>query len=170
MEILLIIIVLCIILFHFSLITVPKDCVYVIERCGKFHRLLRYRKNAYIIIPIADRIAHKIDMKPQFLDWQNSPLITKDNRIVKVSGAAMYQIEDPQLFAYAADNAHFAFEYIIITTLRDWAGRADYTIIPRQVHLCGNQTSNMIDFWRAIEDGAKALGIKPMEVNFIVND
>ena len=76
-------------------------------------------------IPIIDRVAKRVDMKEQVVDFAPQPVITKDNVTMKIDTVVYYQITDPKLFCYGVANPIMAIENLTATTLRNIIGDMD---------------------------------------------
>lgn len=124
MEIVLIVVaVLAVIIIFKGVCIVPQQSAYVIERLGKFDRVL----NAGIsyIIPFVDRIAYRHTLKEQALDIPEQICITRDNVQVGVDGVVFIQVFDPQMASYGISNYVFAIVQLAQTTMRSEVGKID---------------------------------------------
>lgn len=112
---------------------VPQSRAYVIERLGAYNRTCNRGIN--IIWPIADRIASRVSLKEQVVDFAPQPVITKDNVTMQIDTVVYYQITDPKLFTYGINNPISAIENLTATTLRNIIGdlELDETLTSRDI-------------------------------------
>lgn len=131
---------------------VPEAKVYVIERLGKYHSDLK--PGLHIINPFLDRIAKKVSLKEQVVDFDPQGVITKDNATMEIDTIVYFQITDPKLFTYGVDRPVAAIENLTITTLRNIIGdlTVDQTLTSRD--LINTKMRSEID------DATDAWGIK----------
>ena len=124
MPVVIIIAVVLIAILCMSIKIVPQANVYVIERLGK------YRKNCQaginIIIPVIDRVAKRVNMKEQVLDFPPQPVITKDNVAVHIDSVVFFRVTDPKLFTYGFDNPINGIGNLSATTLRNIVGGMEF--------------------------------------------
>lgn len=99
---------------------VPQAQAYVIERLGAFQE--SWQVGIHFKIPLIDRVATKVTLKEQVLDFPPQPVITKDNVTMKIDTVIYLQITDPKLYAYGVENPISAIENITATTLRNIIG------------------------------------------------
>lgn len=118
-----IIIILTIILIGVSIRIVPQSYQYVIERLGKYHK--KWSSGLHFRIPILDRIAKKVSLKEQVIDFPPQDSITKDNVTMQIDTVVFYQITDSKLYAYGAENPDRAIENLSATTLRNVIGELE---------------------------------------------
>ena len=127
MELLLsfpLLILLAVIIFGFKSFTVvPQQEAYVVERLGRFHKVLNPGLN--ILIPFIDRIAYKHTLKEIPLDVPSQVCITRDNTQLTVDGIIYFQVTDPQLASYGSSNYVIAITQLAQTTLRSVIGRME---------------------------------------------
>ncbi|UOO83093.1 SPFH/Band 7/PHB domain protein [Uruburuella testudinis] len=127
MELLLsfpILILLAVIIFGFKSFTVvPQQEAYVVERLGRFHKVLNPGLN--ILIPFVDRIAYKHTLKEIPLDVPSQVCITRDNTQLTVDGIIYFQVTDPKLASYGSSNYIMAITQLAQTTLRSVIGRME---------------------------------------------
>ena len=102
---------------------VPEACAMVVERLGRFHTV--WRPGIHFLIPFADRIAKRINLKEQVADFPPQPVITKDNVTMRIDSVVFFVITDPKLYAYGVENPIPAIENLIATTLRNIIGSMD---------------------------------------------
>ncbi|MCI9552966.1 MAG: SPFH/Band 7/PHB domain protein [Acutalibacter sp.] len=112
---------------------VPQAHAYVIERLGTFHAT--WGTGLHFKIPFIDRIAKKVSMKEQVIDFPPQPVITKDNVTMQIDTVVYFQITDPKLYAYGVENPISAIENLSATTLRNIIGEMelDHTLTSRDV-------------------------------------
>ena len=86
-------------------------------------------------MPILDRVARKVDLKEQVVDFAPQPVITKDNVTMRIDTVVFFQITDPKLYAYGVENPIMAIENLTATTLRNIIGEMelDQTLTSREV-------------------------------------
>jgi regulator of protease activity HflC (stomatin/prohibitin superfamily) len=96
---------------------------YVVERVGKFNRILE--PGIHMMLPFFDRIAQVVSMKEQVKDFDPQPVITKDNVTMQIDTVVFFQITDPKLFTYGVNAPISAIENLSATTLRNIIGELD---------------------------------------------
>ena len=114
------IIVLVIILVLLALCVVrivPQAYAMVIERLGGY--LTTWNVGIHFKVPILDRVAKKVLLKEQVVDFAPQPVITKDNVTMRIDTVVFFQITDPKLFVYGVDNPIMAIENLTATTSRE---------------------------------------------------
>ena len=129
------IIVLVIILVLLALCVVrivPQAYAMVIERLGGY--LTTWNVGIHFKVPILDRVAKKVLLKEQVVDFAPQPVITKDNVTMRIDTVVFFQITDPKLFVYGVDNPIMAIENLTATTLRNIIGdlELDQTLTSRE--------------------------------------
>ncbi len=102
---------------------VPQSQAYVIERLGAY--LSTWKVGLNITIPFIDRIAKKVSLKEQVVDFPPQPVITKDNVTMQIDSVVYYQITDPKLYTYGVENPISAIENLTATTLRNLIGELE---------------------------------------------
>lgn len=112
---------------------VPQAHSYVIERLGAYHST--WGTGLHVKIPYADRIASKVSLKEQVVDFPPQPVITKDNVTMQIDTVVYFQITDPKLYAYGVERPISAIENLTATTLRNIIGdlELDHTLTSRDV-------------------------------------
>ena len=112
---------------------VPQSQAYVLERLGKFHTI--WEAGIHIKVPFFDRIAKKVSLKEQVLDFPPQPVITKDNVTMQIDTVVYFQITDPRLYTYGVEYPMVAMETLTATTLRNIIGdlELDETLTSRDV-------------------------------------
>ena len=111
---------------------VPQAQAYVIERLGAYNGT--WSVGLHFKIPFIDRVARKVLLKEQVVDFAPQPVITKDNVKMRIDTVVYYQITDPKLYAYGVDNPIMAIENLTATTLRNIIGdlELDATLTSRE--------------------------------------
>ena len=102
---------------------VPQARRYNVERFGRYRTTLQPGLN--FIIPLADRINNKLDVREQVYSSQPKPVITEDNLVVNIDTVLYYQITDPRAAAYEVANYLQAIDQLTVTTLRNVIGSMD---------------------------------------------
>lgn len=127
MDPLQVVIVIAAVLVAFFVLTmvrvVPQARRYNIERFGRFRKTLQPGLN--FIIPVADRINSKLDIREQVLTSQPQPVITEDNLVVNIDTVLYYQITDPRAAVYEVADYVQAIDQLTVTTLRNVIGSMD---------------------------------------------
>ena len=111
---------------------VPQAQAYVIERIGAYNGT--WSVGMHFKVPFIDRVAKKVLLKEQVVDFAPQPVITKDNVTMRIDTVVYYQITDPKLYAYGVDNPIMAIENLTATTLRNIIGdlELDSTLTSRE--------------------------------------
>ena len=111
---------------------VPQAKAYVIERLGAYQGT--WSTGIHFKVPIIDRVARKINLKEQVVDFPPQPVITKDNVTMQIDTVVYFQITDPKLYAYGVENPIMAIENLTATTLRNVIGdlELDETLTSRE--------------------------------------
>ena len=115
--------VIVIVLVSTTIRIVPEACAMVVERLGRFHSV--WRPGIHFLIPFADRIAKRINLKEQVADFPPQPVITKDNVTMRIDSVVFFVITDSKLYAYGVENPIAAIENLTATTLRNIIGSMD---------------------------------------------
>ena len=112
---------------------VQQSRAYVIERLGGFHEV--WGVGFHIKMPFIDRIARRVSLKEQVLDYPPQPVITKDNVTMQIDTVVYFQITDPKLYTYGVEQPMMAMETLTATTLRNIIGdlELDQTLTSRDV-------------------------------------
>ena len=111
---------------------VPQAQAYVVERLGGYQAT--WSVGIHLKMPLIDRIAKRVMLKEQVVDFAPQPVITKDNVTMRIDTVVFYQITDPKLFAYGVENPIMAIENLTATTLRNIIGdlELDETLTSRE--------------------------------------
>ena len=125
--------ILILILVISNISVVQQSYAFVIERLGGFHKV--WSVGPHIKIPFIDRIAKRVSLKEQVLDYPPQPVITKDNVTMQIDTVVYFQITDPKLYAYGVEHPMAAMETLTATTLRNIIGdlELDQTLTSRDV-------------------------------------
>ena len=99
---------------------VPQTYAYIIERLGGYETT--WQVGIHIKMPFIDRVAKRVSLKEQVVDFEPQPVITKDNVTMQIDTVVYYQITDPKLFAYGVERPMMAIENLTATTLRNIIG------------------------------------------------
>ncbi len=116
-----------------NIAVVQQSRAYVIERLGAFHTV--WGVGLHVKIPFIDRVARRVSLKEQVLDYPPQPVITKDNVTMQIDTVVYFQITDPKLYAYGVEQPMSAMETLTATTLRNIIGdlELDQTLTSRDV-------------------------------------
>ena len=133
MFVVIVLIVLAILLIISNIAVVQQSRAYVIERLGAFHSV--WSVGMHFKVPFIDRIARKVSLKEQVLDYPPQPVITKDNVTMQIDTVVYFQITDPKLYCYGVEQPMMAMETLTATTLRNIIGDSelDQTLTSRDV-------------------------------------
>ena len=112
---------------------VPQAYAYVVERLGAYQGT--WSVGLHFKTPFLDKVAKKVNLKEQVVDFAPQPVITKDNVTMRIDTVVFFQITDPKLFAYGVENPIMAIENLTATTLRNIIGEMelDQTLTSREV-------------------------------------
>ena len=112
---------------------VPQAQAFVMERLGGYQGT--WNVGIHIKMPFIDRVAKRVLLKEQVVDFAPQPVITKDNVTMRIDTVVFFQITDPKLFAYGVENPIMAIENLTATTLRNIIGdlELDQTLTSREV-------------------------------------
>ena len=111
---------------------VPQAQAMVVERLGAY--LETWNVGIHFKVPFIDRVAKRVLLKEQVVDFAPQPVITKDNVTMKIDTVVFFQITDPKLYAYGVENPIMAIEHLTATTLRNIIGdlELDQTLTSRE--------------------------------------
>lgn len=112
---------------------VPQSHAYVIERLGAYKTT--WTTGLHLKIPFIERVAKKVSLKEQVVDFPPQPVITRDNVTMQIDTVVYFYITDPKLYAYGVENPIAAIENLTATTLRNIIGdlELDNTLTSRDV-------------------------------------
>ena len=113
-----VLIIISIIISHIAV--VQQSRAYVIERLGAFHQV--WGVGLHMKVPFIDRVARRVSLKEQVLDYPPQPVITKDNVTMQIDTVVYFQITDPKLYTYGVEHPMSAIENLTATTLRNIIG------------------------------------------------
>lgn len=116
-----------------NIAVVPQARAYVIERLGTYQGT--WGTGLHFKIPMFERIARKVTLKEQVVDFAPQPVITKDNVTMQIDTVVYFQITDPKLYTYGIENPMAAIENLTATTLRNIIGdlELDQTLTSRDI-------------------------------------
>ena len=128
-----VLVVLVIIFLATNIIIVPQARAYVIERPGAFQTT--WGTGIHFKIPIFERVARRVTLKEQVVDFPPQPVITKDNVTMQIDTVVYFQVTDPKLFTYGIESPMAAIENLTATTLRNIIGdlELDQTLTSRDI-------------------------------------
>lgn len=149
-----VLIVIAIIFAFKSINVIPQQTAWVIERLGKFHKVLNPGLN--FIIPFIDKVAYKHSLKEIPLDTPSQVCITRDNTQLSVDGILYFQVTDPKLASYGTSNYIIAVTQLAQTTLRSVIGKMVLDETFEERNLINNQVVSAIDE-AALNWGVKVL-------------
>ena len=115
-----VLIVLLLVIIVTNIAVVQQSRAYVVERLGAFHCV--WGVGLHVKVPFLDRIARRVSLKEQVLDYPPQPVITKDNVTMQIDTVVYFQITDPKLYAYGVEQPMAAMETLTATTLRNIIG------------------------------------------------
>ena len=126
-------VVLLILIIVKNIHVVQQSRAYVIERLGAFSKV--WGVGLHFKMPFFERVAKKVSLKEQVLDYPPQPVITKDNVTMQIDTVVYFQITDPKLYAYGVEQPMAAMETLTATTLRNIIGdlELDQTLTSRDV-------------------------------------
>lgn len=125
-------VILVVVVICSSIRVVPQAHAYVIERLGTYNTT--WSAGLHLKTPLIDKVAHRISMKEQVVDFAPQPVIIKDNVTMRIDTVVFFQITDPKLFAYGVEKPIMAIENLTATTLRNIIGELelDQTLTSRE--------------------------------------
>ncbi len=115
------------------IVVVQQSRAYVVERLGAFQAV--WGVGLHFKLPFIDRIARRVSLKEQVLDYPPQPVITKDNVTMQIDTVVYFQITDPKLYTYGVEQPMMAMENLTATTLRNIIGdlELDQTLTSRDL-------------------------------------
>ena len=126
-------ILILIILIAANIRVVPQATVFVLERLGAYRET--WETGLHVKMPFLDRIAKKVSLKEQVVDFRPQPVITRDNVTMQIDTVVFFQITDAKLFTYGVERPLSAIENLTATTLRNIIGEMelDNTLTSRDI-------------------------------------
>ena len=133
MRFVIILILIALIIAVRNIVVVQQSRAYVVERLGAFQTV--WGVGLHFKVPFIDRVARRVSLKEQVLDYPPQPVITKDNVTMQIDTVVYFQITDPKLYAYGVEQPMAAMETLTATTLRNIIGdlELDQTLTSRDV-------------------------------------
>lgn len=130
---LLVVLILVVLILASCIKIVPQAQAFVVERLGAYQQT--WSVGLHIKVPFIDKVAKRVILKEQVVDFAPQPVITKDNVTMRIDTVVFFQITDPKLFAYGVENPIMAIENLTATTLRNIIGEMelDQTLTSREV-------------------------------------
>ena len=127
-----VLIILAIVLLLSCIKIVPQAQAYVVTRLGAYQGT--WSVGLHFKLPIIDKVARRVTLKEQVVDFAPQPVITKDNVTMRIDTVVFFQITDPKLFTYGVENPIMAIENLTATTLRNIIGELelDQTLTSRE--------------------------------------
>ena len=127
-----IVVVLLVMIITSTVRIVPQAHAYVVERLGAYQGT--WSVGLHVKVPFIDRVARKVNLKEQVVDFPPQPVITKDNVTMQIDTVVYFQITDPKLYSYGVENPIMAIENLTATTLRNVIGdlELDETLTSRE--------------------------------------
>ncbi len=123
MGIVAIILIIAIIVIVRCIKIVPQAHAYIVERLGAYNET--WGVGFHFLLPIVDKVAKKVNLKEQVVDFEPQGVITKDNVTMQIDTVVFFQITDPKLFAYGVERPMMAIENLTATTLRNIIGEME---------------------------------------------
>lgn len=132
LVVIIVIIVLLLIILTSCIRVVPQAYAYIVERLGGYQST--WSVGLHFKVPIIDRVANKVLLKEQVIDFKPQPVITKDNVTMHIDTVVFFQITDPKLYTYGVEYPISAIENLTATTLRNIIGdlELDQTLTSRE--------------------------------------
>ncbi|MBC5581664.1 SPFH/Band 7/PHB domain protein [Anaerofilum sp. BX8] len=129
--ILAVLLVVLVIIFISNIRIVPQACAFVVERLGVYH--CTWEAGFHFKAPFIERIAKKVSLKEQVVDFKPQPVITRDNVTMQIDTVVFFQVTDPKLYSYGVERPLSAIENLSATTLRNIIGdmELDHTLTSR---------------------------------------
>ncbi len=149
--IIVLLLIICVVIIS-NIKIVPQANAYIVERLGAYHET--WSTGLHFKIPFIDRIAKRVSLKEQVVDFPPQPVITKDNVSVSIDTVTYFQVTDPKLLTYGIDRPMMAIENLTATTLRNLVGsmELDETLTSRD-------TIN-VEMRAILDEATDAWGIK----------
>ncbi len=136
-------VILVLILLATNIVIVPQAAEYVVERLGVYNDT--WQAGIHVKIPFIDRIAKRVSLKEQVVDFAPQPVITKDNVTMQIDTVVFFRITDSKLYTYGVERPISAIENLTATTLRNIIGELelDHTLTSRDV--INTQITSLLD-------------------------
>lgn len=99
---------------------VPQAHAFVVERLGAYHQT--WNTGLHLKVPFIDRVAKRVSLKEQVVDFPPQPVITRDNVTMQIDTVVYFEITDPKLYTYGVEQPLSAIENLTATTLRNIIG------------------------------------------------
>ena len=133
MWLIIVLVVLVILLLVTNIRVVPQATEFVIERLGTYYTT--WETGLHLKVPLVDRVAKRISLKEQVMDFAPQPVITKDNVTMQIDTIVFYQVTDAKLYTYGVERPILAIESLTATTMRNIIGdmELDHTLTSRDV-------------------------------------
>jgi len=133
LVVLMVVLILAVLILMSCIKIVPQAQAYVVERLGAYQQT--WSVGLHVKVPFIDKVAKRVILKEQVVDFAPQPVITKDNVTMRIDTVVFFQITDPKLFAYGVENPIMAIENLTATTLRNIIGEMelDQTLTSREV-------------------------------------
>ena len=138
-----IIILIALIIVVTNIAVVQQSRAYVIERLGAFHSV--WGVGLHFKVPFIDRIARRVSLKEQVLDYPPQPVITKDNVTMQIDTVVYFQITDPKLYAYGVEQPMAAMETLTATILRNIIGDLELDQCLTSRDIINSKMRNILD-------------------------
>ncbi len=138
-----ILVVLILILLATNIVIVPQAAQFVVERLGVYSET--WNAGVHIKIPFIDRVAKRVSLKEQVVDFAPQPVITRDNVTMQIDTVVFFQVTDSKLYTYGVERPISAIENLTATTLRNIIGELelDHTLTSRDV--INSQITSLLD-------------------------
>ena len=138
-----ILLVLVIILLATNIVIVPQAAQFVVERLGVYNTT--WNAGIHVKFPFIDRVAKRVSLKEQVVDFAPQPVITRDNVTMQIDTVVFFQVTDSKLYTYGVERPVSAIENLTATTLRNIIGELelDHTLTSRDV--INSQITSLLD-------------------------
>ena len=135
--------VLIIVLLATNIVIVPQAAQFVVERLGVYSTT--WNAGIHVKIPFIDRVAKRVSLKEQVVDFAPQPVITRDNVTMQIDTVVFFQVTDSKLYTYGVERPISAIENLTATTLRNIIGELelDHTLTSRDV--INSQITSLLD-------------------------